>query len=177
MANEVIQTSCVVLRKFERSDAADVFAYASNPRVARFMPWRTHESLADAEAFIAMVLARGDREHTWAIRLVAEPRVIGAIEFSLVNDTHAQVHYVLAEEHWNRGLMTEAARAVMDWGRARYPALRHIGTSAFSENIASQSVMEKCGLRFEGVRRVECEKFGGVVEERVYGVELAADVE
>jgi [ribosomal protein S5]-alanine N-acetyltransferase len=172
MTNERIQTPRLELRPFAPNDAADVFAYASNPRVSRFTSWKTQQTLADAEAFIAMVLARGADEHTWAIRLRTEPRVIGAIEFSLASETRAEFHYVLAEEHWNRGLMTEAVRAVLDWGRARYPALRHIGTSAFSENVASLRVMEKCGLRFEGVHASEWEKFAGMVEERVYGVEV-----
>ena len=45
-----------LLRPFERSDAPDVFAYASNPNVARYTSWETHRTLADSEAFIEMVL-------------------------------------------------------------------------------------------------------------------------
>ena len=165
-----IQTARLLLRPFELNDAADVFEYASNPQVSRFTTFTTAETLADSEAFIAMVLARGDEEHTWAIRLLSDTRVIGAIEFKLMSETDAEFHYVLAEEHWNRGLMTEAARAVLDWGRSGYPSLRHIGTRAMSENLASQRVMEKCGLRLEGVRKIQVEKFGAPVEHREYGI-------
>lgn len=164
----IIQTARLLLRPFELADAADVFAYASNPSVSQYTSWHTHRTVADAEGFVAMVLARGPEEHTWAIRLVDEPRVIGAIEFSRESDDEAEFHYVLAPEQWNRGLMTEAARAVIDWGRARYPALRRIATRAMTENVASQRVMEKCGLRFERLSAAHSAKHGCPIEHREY---------
>jgi len=170
MDGACIQTARLLLRPFELSDAADVFAYASNPNVSRFTTFTSPRALADTEAFIARVLARADVEHTWAIRLLYDTRVVGAIEFAPSSETEAEFHYVLAEEHWNRGLMTEAARAVLVWGRTRYPSLRCIRSRAMSENVASQRVMEKCGLRFDRVRMVEVQKFGGPVEYREYSM-------
>lgn len=169
-ATTLIQTTRLLLKPFSLVDADDVFAYASNPNVARFTSWVTHRTVADSEDFIRMVLGRGQEEHTWAIRVRPDPRAVGAIEFSLESETEAEFHYVLAEEHWNRGLMTEAARAVLDWGCKRYPTLRHIRTRAFAENLASQRVMEKCGLRFEGTRMIASEKLGREVEHCEYGV-------
>ncbi len=88
-------------------------------------------------------------QHTWAIRLLDQPRVIGAIEFGLVNPAAADFHYVLDEPFWNRGLMTEAARAVLHWGLEHYPSVWRVSTAATRANLGSQRVMEKCGLRFE----------------------------
>ena len=160
----------MLLRPFERADAADVFAYASNPNVSRYTTWSTHRTLADSEAFIEMVLARGPEQHTWAILLRNERRVVGAIEFCLTSDAEAEFHYVLAEPLWNRGLMTEAARAVLAWGLEQYPGVRRVATRAMSRNIGSQRVLEKCGLKFERTRLDPWAKFPEPVEQREYAI-------
>lgn len=170
-----IDTARLVLRPFVADDADDVFAYASNPRVAQYTSWRAHRSVAESVGFIRMVLARGPEAYTWAIRLRDDPRVVGAIEFSCEPGDRAEIHYTLAEPLWNRGLMTEAARAVLLWGCRRHPQLRRIATRAHTPNVASLRVMEKCGLRRVGPRLFESEKDGGTIEQIEYAIERAAD--
>jgi ribosomal-protein-alanine N-acetyltransferase len=144
-----IETERLALRPFTRDDAADVFAYGRNPNVSRYTVWETHRSIEDAVAFIERLLVAPADHHTWAIRQRGEPAAIGAIELSVHSPDEAQIHYVLDEPFWNRGLMSEAARAVTSWGWATYPVLRRISSSARAENVGSLRVMEKCGLAFE----------------------------
>jgi ribosomal-protein-alanine N-acetyltransferase len=167
MDTPIIRTERLLLRSFERADAGDVFAYASNPNVSRFTTWQTHRTIASSESFIDWAMNRPDG-YTWAIRLINEPPVIGAIDFDLTTETDAEFHYVLSEPFWNRGLMTEAARALLEWGLKSHPAVRRISTSAMSQNTASLRVMEKCGLRFSRTRFVKWEKFAESVEETEY---------
>ena len=174
MTTPTLQTSRLLLRPFDRADAADVFAYASNPNVSRYTTWETHRTLADAEAFIDMVLGRGADNYCWAIRLRDDAHVIGAIEFNIHGESgaEAQFHYVLAEPHWNRGLMTEAARAVLAWGLAQYPKVRRVVTYAMTQNTASRRVMEKCGLNFVGVKTGKWAKFPEPVELSEYAMDV-----
>jgi len=173
METPTIHTERLLLRPFVRSDASDVFAYASNPRVSRFTSWSTHATIADSEAFIDMVLARGPEEHTWAILPARDSRVCGAIELGPVTEVEAEIHYVLAEPFWNRGLMTEAARAVLAWGLATYPAVTRVVSRAFVDNVASHRVMEHCGMTFERVRRDHMAKLGESVEQLEYALTRA----
>jgi ribosomal-protein-alanine N-acetyltransferase len=166
----LLETERLLLRPFTRADSADVFAYASNPNVSQFMTWQTHRTLADANAFIDMVLARGKDEATWAICLRPDTRAMGAIEFKPAREDEAEFHYVLAEPLWNRGVMTEAARAVIAWGFAQYPTVKRVVTRAVSENVASQRVMEKCGLRFQRVRFDNWKKSTDPVEMREFAI-------
>ena len=53
MQSPRIQTARLLLRPFEMSDAADVFAYASNPNVSRFTTFETARTLADSEGRLA----------------------------------------------------------------------------------------------------------------------------
>ncbi len=169
----ILQTERLILRPFRREDAADVFAYACNPNVSRFTTWQTHGSVADAEAYIEMVLGRQEDEQTWAICLREEGRAIGAIEFGVKGGGVAEFHYVLREESWNKGLMTEAARAVLAWGFENYPEVNRVVTRALTENVASQRVMAKCGLKFEKVRVEVWKKVGREVEQSEYGMSRA----
>lgn len=170
MSTPILQTARLLLRPFTRADAADVFAYASNPNVSRYCTWQTHRTIADSEAFIEMVLNRRPTQHTWAIRLLHDPIVIGAIEFCLSNETEAQFHYVLSEPFWNRGLMTEAAQAVTRWGLDTHPNIRRLFTSAMAQNIGSHRIMEKCGLKFERTIVGKWEKYPEPVEVRQYAM-------
>lgn len=177
MTTPTIQTARLLLQPFTRADAADVFAYASNPNVSRFTTWQTHRTVADSEGFIERVLAGGPDEHTWAIRQLNQATVIGAIEFNLIAPAEADFHYVLSEPFWNRGLMTEAARAVVAWGLEHYPMIRRVITQAMSQNIASVRVMGKCGLKFDRRCLVKWDKLDDPVEESVYVLNLDRPVD
>jgi RimJ/RimL family protein N-acetyltransferase len=60
--------------------------------------------------------------------------------------------YWLAEPFWGRGLATEAVRALVGHIFAAYPVER-VQAHYIEGNTASGRVLEKIGLRFEGIRR------------------------
>ena len=58
MLPDRFDTERLMLRPIEQGDAAAIFAgYAQDPEVVRFVSFRQHRSLADAEAYIARCLA------------------------------------------------------------------------------------------------------------------------
>jgi len=57
--------------------------------------------------------------------------------------------YLLKESYWGKGLATEAANAVLEYGFSKL-GLARIDSGAASENIASKRVMEKIGMRYIG---------------------------
>jgi len=145
-----LRTPRLSLTPFLEADAEAVFAYASNPNVSRFTTWETHTSVADAERFIRWVRGR-EAEFCWAIRLSPGGEARGAIEFGLSDEATGAVHFVLAEELWNRGLMTEAVTAVVEWGFRTFERLERVTTGALSANIGSRRVLEKCGFELDGL--------------------------
>lgn len=60
--------------------------------------------------------------------------------------------YVLARDWWGRGLMTEAARAVVEWGLAD-PAIFRVWAVTDIDNLGSARVLEKIGMEREGLLR------------------------
>lgn len=64
-----------------------------------------------------------------------------------------EVGYAFGKTAWGRGFATELASAVVQWGfEARQ--LDRIVAVASAENAASRRVMDKLGMRYEGVRPV-----------------------
>lgn len=151
-----LETPHLLLRPFRMRDAGDVFAYASDEEVARFVLWDPHRNISDTRASIRGIrkLYRQGRPSSWAIELTAEKKVIGSIGFMWVSPENrsAEIGYSLSRHYWNRGIMTEALSRVLRSAFEDLP-LHRIEAQHDIRNPASGRVMEKCGMEKEGLLR------------------------
>jgi ribosomal-protein-alanine N-acetyltransferase len=147
-------TARLILRPIDPGDAAAVFAgYAQDPEVIRFLGWHPHRTLADTEAYIARCLAAPPHSaRTYAVIGRADLRLFGAFELRRPEPHRLDCGYVLARPHWGRGLMSEALSAVADWAMQE-EAIWRLGAVCDVDNRASARVMEKAGLKREGILR------------------------
>lgn len=58
--------------------------------------------------------------------------------------------YALSHNAWGRGIMTEAARAVVKHAFSEIRKLDVISCTCYPDNIGSRRVIEKCGFNYEG---------------------------
>ncbi len=147
-----LTTPRLVLRPFEPDDVDDLFEYAKDPDWAEYLLDSVPQPYTrrNAEEFIArQMIAPPDAHSSWALEL--DGIGIGGIILN-VDSRHetGEIHYALAKRHWGRGLMTEAAGAVVDLG-FRQRELAKISSYADVRNQGSSRVMEKLGMRREGV--------------------------
>ncbi len=167
-----LETERLILRPLTLEDASDVFAYASEPEVALYVPWEAHRSLEDSRDFIASLVERARRGEpdTWGIVDRSSGRMIGSIRLEY-RPTHAQasVGYVLGRRHWNRGLTTEAVRAVLRFG-FKEVGLNRISAVCHVENAASERVMRKVGMTYEGTVREGYWVKGGFESRKLYSI-------
>ncbi len=168
-ARTTLRTERLLLRPFSLDDVDDVLAYASDPEWSRFLPVPSPYTLKDAEEFVAKsVLQSADDELGFAIEL--DGTVIGGIGLRFEAPIQvASLHYSIAREHWNRGLMTEAVRAVVNWG-FEASNLAKIYSWADVENIGSWRVMEKIGMTREGTLRSQGVNRGVRQDFHYYGI-------
>lgn len=61
-----------------------------------------------------------------------------------------ELGYWLAEPFWGQGYMPEAAEALISFAFSTKPALQKILASTFLDNTASQGVLRKAGLSYQG---------------------------
>ena len=164
-----LRTERLLLRPLEFGDVDDVFSYASDPEMARYLALPQPYTRDDAVQYIArQVLNEWSTQPTFAI--VFEGNVVGAISLR-VDELHqkAEVGYALARAHWGMGLTLEAAMAVVGWAFERY-GLHRFGARADSRNRRSWRVMEKLGMTREGVLRGNTKLRDEHVDEVYYGV-------
>ncbi|MBR6186562.1 MAG: GNAT family N-acetyltransferase [Clostridia bacterium] len=152
-----IQTARLLLRPYTEMDAdAIYYGWASDPLVTRFLTWPTHKNADVTKAVLSDWLSRYENGDyfNWAIARKDTGEVIGNIAVVNLEEAAqaAEVGYCLGRAYWGQGVMTEALRAVIDYlfdeaGLNRVAAYHDVN------NPASGRVMEKAGMRREGVFR------------------------
>ncbi|MDM5227329.1 GNAT family protein [Cytobacillus sp. NJ13] len=147
-----IETERLILRKVTLDDTEDMYLYASDEEVTKSVTWDTHSSLTDTIEFINKFLPQYDAP--WGIELKENGKFIGTVHFVWWQPEHdsAEIGYVLSKEYWGKGLITEAARAIISFGFDSMNLVR-IQARCFLENKGSERVMEKLGMSFEGISR------------------------
>lgn len=169
----VLETEDLILRKPRMKDAAEMYAYASDPEVARYVLWEPHSSVSDTRAFIRDLRRRihGGYPSSWVITLRTSGRVIGTIGFMWYSaeNSSAELGYSLSRSYWNHGYATQALKAVIDSSFRSLPVNR-LEAQHDVRNPASGRVMEKCGLRQEGILRNRIRNKGKYVDVALWAV-------
>jgi len=167
---ESIQTPRLLLRRYRLTDAEEVFAYARDPEWGCFLPGvpepyeRQH-----ADQFVAShVLKDWRTESHWALE--HQGRVVGRVGLTPApRHRRAELGYELARWLWGRGLMTEAASAVVDEAFRKLP-LGKILAHAIAANVGSTRVMEKIGMQCEATLRRHWVFHGRAYDAVNYGI-------
>ena len=107
----------------------------------------------------------------WAIELKRDRKVIGGISIRKWNGDNrcADVGYVLSKKYWNKGIITEALKAVINFGFDELNAHR-IEAHCDENNIGSYKVMEKAGMKYEGTLREKVYMKGKYVNMKFYSI-------
>ncbi|MFD4931638.1 GNAT family N-acetyltransferase [Peribacillus butanolivorans] len=151
-----LETERLIMRKINMKDAEDMYAYASDSEVSRFVTWEPHRSLSDTKDYIQFVLQNyeDNKLAPWGIEYKDNGEFIGTIDFVSWHLNHqiAEIGYVLAPQYWGNGIITEAAKKVIEFGFENMNLVR-IQARCFVDNLGSERVMQKSGMSFEGILR------------------------
>ena len=175
----VLETPRLILRPLRRKDAEDIFSYASDPEVARYVLWEPHRSILETRNYIHCIRScyRRGLPGSWAVEFRDSGCVIGTIGFMWYSDTNrsAEIGYSFSRAFWNLGFATEALRAVID---SVFTALdvNRLEAQHDTRNPASGRVMEKCGMQEEGILRQRIQNKGEFIDVVLYSI-LRSDLE
>jgi ribosomal-protein-alanine N-acetyltransferase len=149
-----LETARLVIRTFEPHDAKAWVAMVSDPDVRRFLPPGPTPTI---ETFRSAIERRHamEGEHgyaMWAVDVKETGAFVGQCGLQPVERTGPEVElaYHFNEASWNKGYATEAAIAVLAQGLGPIGLDRVIAV-VVPENIGSWRVMEKAGMRYEGL--------------------------
>lgn len=166
-----LETERLVLRALRESDADAVFEIFGDDAVTRYYDLATFTELEQARLLIARMKARnanGDALR-WGIALKENDLVIGTGGFNqfVRGWSRAGIGYDLARAYWNKGYMTEALRAMVQYGFENFQsaglfankfaanlfAMNRLEALVMPENLASARVLTKVGFQREGLLR------------------------
>lgn len=145
-----IKTPRLVLRPPVASDAAAIFAYASDPDVIRFMSWPRHRSMADTASFLdfAAKVWRRWPAGPYVVLSGRDERLLGCTGLAFETARVASTGYVLGREAWGLGYATEALAAMVTLAPA--VGVERLYAQCHVDHRGSARVLEKCGFAFEG---------------------------
>ena len=152
-APPIESTLRLALREFDRNDVDDIHALDSDPLVMRFIGDGSVSTREDAHAAIERTLARYIDTPGLGVWRVA--RRDDGVFIGWVSLKHAgaspdiEIGYRLRPVAWGQGFATELARAMLVRGFDGLRLDRIIGVT-HPDNLASQRVLVKAGLRDEG---------------------------
>ena len=144
-----METSRLLLRHWQESDANDLYGYASDTETGPRAGWPPHTSVEESREIIRTVF---NHPTTWAIVWKETGEVIGAIGYgpscncSLpVPEEEPIVGYWIGKPYWGKGICTEALLLVLKYV-CQQTSIPSLASGHFTDNPASGRVMEKCGF-------------------------------
>jgi [ribosomal protein S5]-alanine N-acetyltransferase len=152
----LLETDRLVLRELTNEDTEGIFACFSNDDVTRFYGQETIKSMEEAEKFIAFFSKNYSEKRgiRWGIERKGTKGIIGTIGFNAWSPKHkrAEIGYEIHPEQWRKGYTSEAVTKVLSYG-FDVMDLTRIGAVVFTENEASNKLLEKAGFQKEGILR------------------------
>lgn len=163
----------VKIRKWKLSDAKALAAALCNKKVQdnlrNGLPYPYTEQ--DGINYISAMLS-ADENKTFAFAITVDNKVIGSIGIFRQMNIHKQtgeLGYYIAEEYWDKGIMTEAVKQICEYVFDRSDIIR-IYAEPFAYNNASCRVLEKAGFQYEGTLRSNAVKNGKVIDMKMYSL-------
>ena len=171
-------TGRLVLRRPVAQDADALFAIHAHPEAMRYWSRRPLTRRDEAVAMLdRMAAGWADGSWlTWAVTLAGDERAIDERAIGVCTLFHfspqcarAEVGYILAREHWGRGLMREALSSLV--AQAFGPGgLRRLEADADPRNAPSLRLLTRLGFVREGTLRSRWDVEGEISDTAFYGL-------
>ncbi len=146
----IFETERLYLRKFTMDDSELLFSLNNNPEVLKYLhePPPVLEKMKSVLADIILPQYHLYNHGRWAVHLKTDNEFIGWCGLKYVKERdEIDLGYRFFEQYWGKGFATESAKATVKYGFEQL-RLDRIMAQAHVDNIASQNVIEKCGLQF-----------------------------
>ncbi|TIP51017.1 MAG: GNAT family N-acetyltransferase [Mesorhizobium sp.] len=151
-----LTTERLILRPWRDKDRSPMARIYGDADVSRFYPKVMTVEETNVEIDLAIERARTNGFHFGAAELKGSGETVGMIGLDVLSETlqaavpshpRVEIAWVLAKEHWGKGLAPEGARAWLDY--AWSIGLPEVIARTAKENAPSQKVMQKIGMIYD----------------------------
>ena len=148
-----IETERLLLRELLPTDDIGLFELDSDPDVMKYVGVKPFTHIDQTRQLIEFIRQQY-LEHgigRWAVTLKETGEFLGWAGLKFIKEMNGRADnydlgYRILKKHWGKGYATEAAQAFIDFG---FNEMHLDRVSAYIDvnNIASQKILEKCGLK------------------------------
>ncbi len=150
-----IYTERLLIREIVEQDWTYIHQYTTLPEVTTHTAWGPNTE-EDTRSYVQDVLrmqqANPRTGYELAICLKEDGRLIGGAGLHMTEQTNAELGYVLHPAYQRKGYITEACNALLELGFHEL-GVHRIFAKCRPENIASEKVMQRIGMKLEGRMR------------------------
>jgi [ribosomal protein S5]-alanine N-acetyltransferase len=164
---KILETERLLLRPFEETDLDDLYEYAKGPHIGPNAGWEPHKSKEVSQTILKKFI---EEDEVWAIVYKEDNKVIGSLGLHKDSLRSAEdlkmLGYVLSEDYWGKGIMTEAVKATIRYAFENLD-IKLITIHHYPFNSRSKRVIEKSGFLYEGTLRHATKLYDGSVYDLV----------
>lgn len=147
----IIETERLLLREPSIDDVDDMYNnWASDPEVTKFLTWNYHKNKEETKDILERWIKEIEdpKTHRFIISLKEDQKAVGSIDVVDYDekDGSPEIGYCISRKLWNKGYMSEAAKAFINY--LFNQGFKKIRIGAYVENAASNRVIQKCGFTF-----------------------------
>ena len=145
----IFETDRLILRRWEESDAEDLYKCACDPDVGPVCGWMPHKDVRESLYIIKNIFSNAE---AYAICRKDDNKAIGEVELMLNGNTdmtnrddECELGYWIGKDYWGKGYMPEAAKAIL---RHAFEDLKMdtVWCAYHDGNNKSSRVQEKVGF-------------------------------
>ena len=164
----LIKTERLILKDLSMEDLEGFFEYASNKEVGTRSTWKPHESLEESREILGEFV---DSKEFFSIYTREDGKFIGIVGLHedelkrMPKEKCREIGYGLHYDYWGKGYMAEASKEVIKFAFENL-GLELITGYTSKENKRSKRVLEKIGLKYEGLLRKAWHNYKGDYRDR-----------
>jgi len=160
-APEEYLTERLLLRPYQPGDGAELSAAVleSYEHLKPWMPWATESQSEEESEQLVRTFRAGfllAQNFVFAIRTTDDRRLLGGAGFHLregpLSSGNAEIGMWIRSSEANKGIGSEALRALIEWGFTEWPWNR-LSWRCDLENKVSIQLAQKAGMQREGILR------------------------
>ena len=146
-----LETDRLILRSWRESDLSPMVTINQDPKVCEYFP-----EIGNRDTTIALIdrIIRHDEEcgfSLYAVEIKATQEMVGFLglmtpSFEAHFTPAIEIGWRLSSQHWNQGIATEGAKAVLEYTFTNLNLDEVVSFTALN-NQASRRVMEKIGMK------------------------------
>ena len=155
----IIKSKRLYLRHLVIEDAEHIFNYAKNINVSKFVTWDSHVTIKDSIKFVKSILKIYKIFPISNLGIVINENfnetvigTIGLLQKQRMSLNTYELGFAINENYWGKGYAYEAAISLLKHCFDNY-IIQRVEATCMIENIKSYKLMEKIGMKREGILR------------------------